>query len=187
MNPLSAIVEGFRSASSSVGRPTGRCSDSASIIAAVFVVGVRHVQAARQVLRRCHLAPAPRAFGSSRSRSAIAPAVADGRRPDRVERRSPARPGAATSTARRAGRIDSTVLALRRRQLRRAGGHRPRHHRPNGAGKTTLLKLISRVTWPTSGRVRVAGRVVSLIELGAGFHPELTGRENVYLGGGLSA
>ena len=55
----------------------------------------------------------------------------------------------------------------------------------NGAGKTTLLKLISRVTWPTSGRVRVAGRVVSLIELGAGFHPELTGRENVYFGGGL--
>ena len=55
----------------------------------------------------------------------------------------------------------------------------------NGAGKTTLLKLISRVTWPSGGRVRVAGRVVSLIELGAGFHPELTGRENVYLGAGL--
>ena len=55
----------------------------------------------------------------------------------------------------------------------------------NGAGKTTLLKLISRVTWPTSGKVRVAGRTVSLIELGAGFHPELAGRENVYLGGGL--
>ena len=54
----------------------------------------------------------------------------------------------------------------------------------NGAGKTTLLKLISRVTWPTSGKVRVAGRAVSLIELGAGFHPELTGRENVYLGAG---
>jgi ABC-type polysaccharide/polyol phosphate transport system ATPase subunit len=55
----------------------------------------------------------------------------------------------------------------------------------NGAGKTTLLKLISRVSWPTSGKVRVAGHVVSLIELGAGFHPELTGRENVYLGAGL--
>ena len=55
----------------------------------------------------------------------------------------------------------------------------------NGAGKTTLLKLISRVTWPTTGTVRVAGHVVSLIELGAGFHPELTGRENVYLGAGL--
>src|SRR5262249_19375102 len=55
----------------------------------------------------------------------------------------------------------------------------------NGAGKTTLLKLVSRVTWPTRGRVRVGGHVVSLIELGAGFHPELTGRENVYLGAGL--
>src|SRR5207247_3141262 len=54
-----------------------------------------------------------------------------------------------------------------------------------GAGKTTILKLVSRVTWPTSGAVRVAGHVGSLIELGAGFHPELTGRENVYLGAGL--
>lgn len=51
----------------------------------------------------------------------------------------------------------------------------------NGAGKTTILKLISRVTWPTEGRVLVRGRVISLIELGAGFHPELTGRENIYL------
>jgi lipopolysaccharide transport system ATP-binding protein len=51
----------------------------------------------------------------------------------------------------------------------------------NGAGKTTILKLLSRVTWPTEGRVFVRGRVISLIELGAGFHPELTGRENIYL------
>ena len=51
----------------------------------------------------------------------------------------------------------------------------------NGAGKTTILKLLSRVTWPTDGRVLVRGRVISLIELGAGFHPELTGRENIYL------
>ena len=56
---------------------------------------------------------------------------------------------------------------------------------PNGAGKTTILKLLSRVTWPTQGRVLVAGRVISLIELGAGFHAELTGRENIFLHGAI--
>jgi len=56
---------------------------------------------------------------------------------------------------------------------------------PNGAGKTTSLKLIARITTPTMGRVVVRGRVSSLIELGAGFHPELTGRENVYLNGAI--
>ncbi len=52
---------------------------------------------------------------------------------------------------------------------------------PNGAGKTTILKLLSRVTRPTSGEIEVQGRVSALIELGAGFHPDLTGRENIYL------
>mgnify|MGYP006278212115 CR=1 FL=1 len=83
------------------------------------------------------------------------------------------------------GRIDSTIWALRDASFEIAQGAGVGVIGRNGAGKTTLLKLISRVTWPTSGRVRVAGRAVSLIELGAGFHPELTGRENVYLGGGL--
>lgn len=53
----------------------------------------------------------------------------------------------------------------------------------NGAGKTTVLKLLSGITGPTSGTIRVNGRVGTLIELGAGFHPEMTGRENVYLNG----
>ena len=83
------------------------------------------------------------------------------------------------------GRVDSTIWALRDVSLDVPEGAGLGIIGRNGAGKTTLLKLVSRVTWPTSGLVRVAGHVVSLIELGAGFHPELTGRENVYLGAGL--
>ena len=55
----------------------------------------------------------------------------------------------------------------------------------NGAGKSTLLKVVSRVLHPTRGRVWIRGKVAPLLELGAGFHPELTGRENVYLNGTL--
>lgn len=56
---------------------------------------------------------------------------------------------------------------------------------PNGSGKSTILKLIAGVMWPTSGKVKVVGKISPLIELGAGMHPELTGSENIYLNGAI--
>ncbi len=60
----------------------------------------------------------------------------------------------------------------------------------NGSGKSTLLKILSRITAPTSGRVLIKGRIASLLEVGTGFHPDLTGKDNVFLNGvilGMSA
>src|SRR5881398_309610 len=75
------------------------------------------------------------------------------------------------------------LWALRDVSLRLAAGESVGLIGHNGAGKTTLLKLLAGISRPTRGHVRTRGRVASLINLGAGFHPELTGRENIYLNG----
>lgn len=82
-------------------------------------------------------------------------------------------------------REGETVLALRDVNFTVQQGEALGIIGPNGAGKSTLLKILSQVTAPTAGVVKIKGRVASLLEVGTGFHPDLTGRENIYLNGAI--
>ncbi len=93
---------------------------------------------------------------------------------------------AALGMLRRSARRRNEVLwALRNVSFAVSPGEMVAFIGPNGAGKSTVLKLIARIIDPTSGQVDVGGRVAALLELGAGFHPDLTGRENIHLNGSI--
>jgi len=110
---------------------------------------------------------------------------------ENVSKRYPVRGGARAMLGRGGigdwlrGRARETFEALRDINLSIDAGESVGIIGSNGSGKSTLLKLLAGVSLPSTGRVRVQGRVASLLELGAGFHPVLTGRENVYLNAGL--
>src|SRR6187549_3695366 len=89
------------------------------------------------------------------------------------------------SSSRRNKKEDTSFWALQNINLSIQPGERVGIIGRNGAGKSTLLKIISRITPPTTGNAIIRGRVASLLEVGTGFHPELTGRENIFFNGSI--